>query len=228
MAIEPGMPTIGEAFRFAWATTKQNLGLLAGATLLFILPDIGQEVALEAVDDGSPFLTIAINLLRMSIGAFFSVGFYRILLALTDGRETSFGVMNSGRDKYLSYFGASLLFTLLYFIGAVAFILPVLYVVARFGLVFLCVVDRDASPVSALDHSSQLTKGIRWKVLWFVIVADLVSLSGFLALGVRILISFTIGMLMVAYAYRKLERHAAQAHLEAGEIKPTSLEIHTT
>ena len=98
----------------------------------------------------------------------------------------------------------------------VAFGICAIVALTTVGLMFLfvryVVIERDMGPTDAMRESIRMTRGNRWKLLWFLILCLLVNLLGLICLVVGLIVSIPVSALAMTHAYRALSASApAQA-----------------
>src|SRR5581483_10241008 len=93
---------------------------------------------------------------------------------------------------FLPYLLTSILFALIVAGGLVLLIVPGVVWMLQFGFATFVSVDRCLDPIGCLRASSQLTRGVKGRLLGFVLAAIALNLLGCLALGVGLL--FTVPM----------------------------------
>lgn len=116
------------------------------------------------------------------LGQLIAVVWITLGLRIVDGREISGQSLLPGGTTRVSYIIASLLFSVMVFVGLVLLIIPGLIVAVIFGLYGWALVDGDLPPIEALQESSRLTRGHRGQLFLFVLAATLLNLVGLLAL----------------------------------------------
>ncbi len=86
-----------------------------------------------------------------------------------------------------------------------AVLLPILYVYIRFGFGFFALVDGEPSIGKSLLESSQLTQGVRWQLLWFMVICGGILLLGTIAVLIGLLIALPLVGVAGAHVFRQLE-----------------------
>jgi hypothetical protein len=99
----------------------------------------------------------------------------------------------------LPYLMSSFLVILLMFI-------PLIYLSIRFGFAPYYLIDKDADIIESFNKSSELTKGNKWALLGFSVLAGLLALSGFVAFGVGAFFTIPMAMLAEFDIYRQLTK----------------------
>jgi uncharacterized membrane protein len=136
---------------------------------------------------GIIFFAVSIPFILAAVGAFF--------FAIAGNSD----ITNNNIGPALPYLGASFFIILLMFI-------PLIYLSIRFGFAPYYLIDKDADIIESFNKSSELTKGNKWALFGFSILAGLLALSGFLAFGVGAFFTFPMAMLAEFDVYRQLTK----------------------
>lgn len=214
---------------FSFAFICAIILLVGGAQLLLELKQMG-AVAKTAIESGTtitaknfqsmalagfqfvfghllPFALAAIAVI-ISIGLI-TLAYTRFSLDLTDKKSSQFSIFSKANLKLIpTYFLANILFWFIVFIGLIAFVIPGVFFYLRFGLFNYFIVDQNAGVVESLKRSWRATSGYGWDMLVLYIIYWSMPNIGFLG----ILITASIGLLMLASAYRQLSMTVKPAH----------------
>lgn len=190
--------SIKESIRGGWEIWKGNKMVLTLMTLLMffvgMLPNPG--------GNGVVLVVIAIILDLLSI--FIGMGYIKSLLLIERGEKVEFREIFRHARYFWRYLIVSILYGLLVGLGLILLIVPGIYFALKYSFAPILVLDKDTKIMEAFSQSGMLTVGVKWKLLGFYIVAALVSLLGFLALGVGALIATPVVGLAAIHVYKKL------------------------
>ena len=150
------------------------------------------------------WLAISLALVVLAFEYFLYAGVIKIMLAVTDGKETRFGDLFSCGDVFIPYFLGAILNGLLIMLGIMLLVVPGLIAMVMFLFYGLFIIDKKVGPVEALKASAALTKGVRWKLFGFTLVLALINIVGALLFLVGLLVSIPVSWIALAYVYRKL------------------------
>lgn len=128
--------------------------------------------------------------------------------------------------KFLVFVSAYILSTLAIFLGSILFILyfifnaenpsvlaaplafPGMYVAVLLYFVKYIVYDKNVKPIEALKESVRMTKGHRFALIEYILVAVIVNLLGLLALVVGVFFTIPLTVIGTTLIYKKLSnRH---------------------
>jgi hypothetical protein len=162
-----------------------------------------QSIAMSALqfmlNNFVPFLLAAIiGALAMGL---ISLAYTRFSLNLTDKKSSEFSILSSENLKLMPvYYVASALFCLMIGAGLLALFIPGVYLYLRFGFYNYFIVDQNVGAVESLKRSWRSTAGYGWDLLVLYIIYWCMPNLGFLGL----ILTASIGILMIASAYRQL------------------------
>src|SRR5690606_16989794 len=100
-------------------------------------------------------LSVVAALVSLSLDA----GVDRILLNLVDGKITSLNQLLVSGKTVFNILIATLLFSLLLFVGFLLFFIPGIYFALKYSQFQYAIIDKNMGPIEALKESARLTKG---------------------------------------------------------------------
>lgn len=154
---------VGAAIAFGWHQFVRRPWYLIGVSLsvcaLFILMS-GNGAVMTA------------------LGSIVYAGYLAFLISYSKNDEVSFDELFVVDKRWIYFAFLVLIKSLLIFLGIILFVVPGVYLMLRFMFAELLVVDKGLAPVAALRASSEMTAGIKWKLLWFSIVSLAVLVLG--------------------------------------------------
>jgi uncharacterized membrane protein len=205
----------GAALRFGWETFKKRPWFFVGSTLIILIASAiadGFTSAIDAALTGSTDNpSIVGSLINLALGTLISMGATAFYLAAHDHPDTVDLSTLWHPRPFWKYLGASILLGLAIGIGIILLIVPGIIFALMYMFATFVVIDRELGPIKALEESSRLTRGHRWKLLGFLLMLVLVNLLGLIALVVGLLVSIPVSSLAFAHAYRVLGGKAAPA-----------------
>jgi hypothetical protein len=207
----------GDAISFGWTEAKRHF------TTTFLA--LGALTAALSVLEGSAQRQGqgALHLLLQLIGAFATIGWWRIALRIHDRRPASVRALaETTLATYLQYVVTLLLFWLAVVAGLVLFVVPGVIVAVRLCLAPAIVVDEGLDPISALRRSYELTDRHFAELFVLGLLLGLMNLLGLLALGLGLFITVPTTYLAVAWVYRRLDA-TSPTHI----VRTTSAEAAT-
>jgi uncharacterized membrane protein len=86
----------------------------------------------------------------------------------------------------------------------VLLIIPGIYLALRYGMVRFAVID-GASVTDSLRKSAELTQGVKWHLLWFILSIIAINIVGAILFLVPLLVTVPVTMIAYAHVYQKLQ-----------------------
>lgn len=206
--ITPDKFSIEESLAFGWRTMTGKFGTMMLyvflPALLTIVVHIGVKLAIHAdkpsFDLPNVLATILIFIIQLAV----ALGIYRVTLRLVDGEPPSFNDFLFPPLVVLGLLGAQLLLGLIVTLGLILLIIPGIIWYIQFHYYCFAIADRQVGPIAALNLSSQITKGARWRLFLFGVVCTVINVAGLICLIVGIIPSSMVTLLASAHVYRQL------------------------
>lgn len=210
----------GEAIRFGWTTTKDNLSLFIKILLPVAFIFIGLGIMREALEESAPVASFAISMVSWIFGIFIGMGFIKIVLDLVDGRKPIMDQFFSQRLLFFKYFWTSILYGLIVFAGFLLLIIPGLIWIFKYQFAAYLVIDKGIGPRDAIRRSGRITQGAKWDLFLLSILLQWINMAGILFFVVGLFITIPVSMLATAYVYRTLlNQEEAGSVFDTGDIK---------
>ena len=200
--------SIEESLSFGWAKTKEHSGLIFKSLLTLFAVQIAYMIV-EKVLVGTLMGIlgqIALTFAEFVVG----VGLTLITLRIAQGKHVEFKDIIPPVDVLWRYFVASLVAGLIIIIGFVCFIIPGIYFTLRLSMYRFAVLD-GAGIMESLSKSSVATRGVRWHLLGFFLVAVLINILGAILLLVGLLVTIPVTAIAYAHIYQKLSHHRSHS-----------------
>jgi uncharacterized membrane protein len=211
---------IGFCFSRSWALLTQNLGLLVGATFIFlaiiflvngllgrITGPAMQRLIEGEVTLNTILLIILTNVPEIILYTVLSAGLYWILLKLIRGEEAQMGDLFAGFSRaFVPLALAGLATQILAMLGVLACILPGIYLSVAWILTVPLVIDKGYGFWEAMELSRKVVTHNWWMMFVLVVAVGLVSLLGLLACCLGLLFTFPLGLGALMYAYEDIFR----------------------
>ena len=214
--------SIKEALSFGWETFKKYPWFLIGVTLIVgVIPYVIQYLlqlpfqtaeqagfnfgsSYDPNESWNPLMLIG-TLASSLVSAYLTIGVIRISLKLLDSKKPEFADLYSAKaEEFIRYLIGSLLYGLIVIAGFILLIIPGIIFSLKYQYYSYLIVDKHLDPMEAIKQSGKITQGYKWKLFLFGIVVGLITILGFLALIVGILVAAPVTGLAQAYVYRKL------------------------
>ncbi len=196
--------SIREALRFGWNTANNNLGFFIGLSivfgLLFIFPAIIAGIALQI----NTFLGIIFHIADYALTLLISIGLVKIALRFCDGEKSGLSDLFSQYRLFFKYLFTYILYGLIIFGGTLLLIVPGIIWAIKYQFCLHLVIDKGLGPIESLKTSAILTKGVKWRLYLFSLVAIGINIVGALSMIVGLFVTVPTTMVALAFIYRKL------------------------
>jgi len=196
--------SIGEAIKAGWEATKSHLGILIVIQIVFILVGYVPLIGGELLIPKARWVGVLLLLSGYALQLIMLLGIVKISVKLADKEPIAVGDMFAQAGRLFPFVVATLIFDLAIVLGTVLLVIP--GVIVFLGLCFYSfpLVDKKAGMVDALKQSWALTKGVKLKILGFLIVVSLVNMLGVLLLLIGMFVTVPVTYVAFAHVYRKL------------------------
>ena len=193
--------SIREAIAVGWGKTRAHSALIFKVLLtLFALQIVHSIVAKTLMPSLQGVLALfGITVLGIVLGA----GAVVITLKLVRGEHAEYTQIMPPLGLAARYFFASALAGIITVVGLVLLIIPGIYLMLRFSMVRFAALDGNGI-VGSLKKSGELTEGVKWKLLGFLLTLLGLNFLGFLLLVVGLIVTVPITMIAYAHVYQKL------------------------
>lgn len=147
-------------FACAWHVikTRPNL-ILRGLSVMLLFSLLG--IGLGMMPGGSALVLI----LQITVGQVLQAGWYLFCLRLVRDEDVSPAVMFEPFRRFGQVWLVTIIIPLIIATGLLFFIVPGLYLWARFGMGIFAAVDRKLNLDEALNFSTRITEGSRLQIL---------------------------------------------------------------
>jgi len=196
-------------FRDAWADYKKYWGIILLIILTFA---VVQGVSML----GSQYDAQTGMIINSGFGAilswfamtWLSIGYLNFLFNIVDGKQAQYRDIFYGVksvEQFAYYVLVTLVYAVVVGVGTIFLVIP--GIILAIGLVFAhyYIAENRLGFREAFTSSWEITKGSRWKMFGFALVAILFNILGLLALGIGLLVTLPLTQLMYVRMFRNLE-----------------------
>jgi uncharacterized membrane protein len=188
---------VGKSINYGWGKVKKDLWYFVGLSIVYlILTNFG-----AFFEDKMAF---QIGVITFLIQTFLIGGLLKVMLSNYDGKKISIIEIFKQTKYFWRVLGAQLLLSIIIVFGFMLLIVPGIIWSLKYQFVLNLIVDKDMGVFEAMKKSGELTKGIKWQLLWFNFVCLGVIILGALVFGVGIFVAYPVVVLAEIYVYRKL------------------------
>lgn len=184
-------------------TLSESWGLVRAEFWKFVLVSLillGASFVSGLVEDRNALYSVLSFLLQVYLGLVWLIFAVRTVEKKKLVFKEVFREINA--RLYMKFLLLSIVVTLAIIAGTILLIIP--GIMLALGLQFAgyyMADNHDVSVKDALKRSWQGTKGLKWKLLWFVIVLGLINILGMMVLGIGLLVTVPLTSLALASIY---------------------------
>jgi uncharacterized membrane protein len=198
---EPYAPnlSIGHLFSRSWPLFKENLGLIVGAFVVYLLltgflsdPDFD--------GDRSSLLSI----IGFVIAGPLTAGLYGLMLRIQRNEPAVFPDLFEGFREFGRAFGVYAISAFAIGIGLVLLVVPGIILAVGLWPGLYLVMDTDLGVMDTLREAWEMTKGHRLQLFGLGVVLFLFTLAGLIALVIGVFFTGALSALVATAAYEEL------------------------
>jgi len=147
------------------------------------------------------------------VGVIIQIGIVKIAIALARDQKQGLSELVSNGSLFIKYIVASTCVFLATMAGYLLLVIPGIIISIMFSMSRYFVVDKRMGPIASLKASRALTKGARWQLFVFAMVALSVNIVGFLCLGIGLFFTLPACFIASVYVYDQLIKYKSQGAL---------------
>ncbi|MCM8796510.1 MAG: hypothetical protein NC923_01300 [Candidatus Omnitrophica bacterium] len=140
-----------------------------------------------------------------------NIGWVKITLLCSRDQKPNVSELFSNGGLFFSFILASICYTLAIIGGFILLIIPGIILIIMLSMYQYFIIDKNMGPLASLKASYALTKGARWQLSWFMVLALLINLGGVLCFLVGLLFTIPLTSIATAYVYDQLRRQEETA-----------------
>ncbi|MDE1924809.1 MAG: hypothetical protein KGH79_01350 [Patescibacteria group bacterium] len=193
--------SINESLTFGWTTLKAHSALVFKIVLTLLALQVAYAIVTKVLAGTALGFLAAIVLFIAEV--VLGIGATLVTLKLAKGEYTTYNDIVPPARLAWRYVLASLLAGLIIVCGLILLIIPGIYVILRYSMVRFAVLD-GAGVAESLRKSAAMTRGVKWHLLGFFVVAILLNIAGAILLLVGLLVTIPVTMIAAAHIYTKL------------------------
>ncbi len=193
-----------EALAFGRSVTKQNFGFLIGLMLLASVIQFVPAFLAELARGKSALLSSLLGIISWLVQMVISFGMLNVALKFAGGAKAQLSDLFGVSGLLIPYLFASILYALIILGGTLLLVVPGIIWSIQYQFYGYAVIDKHMGPMEAIKYSSSLTKGSKWNLFLFGLLATGVMLLGVLCFLVGIFAAMPVIMIAHAYIYKKL------------------------
>jgi uncharacterized membrane protein len=196
--------SFGNLVKKSWEVLKTQWIFLLGVFIVMMIIQVVAQGIQGALMEFSPGLAILTGFALTVFSMVISMGWVNIYIKAARGQTMELGDIFAKYPTFLTFLISSLLVSLLSFIGFIFFIVPGIIIYLKYLFVPYLVIDKEIGVTAAFKASSQMTDGIKWRMIGYIFGFSGLCLLGFLALFVGVFVAFPLIMIAYAVLYNAL------------------------
>jgi hypothetical protein len=194
---------IGEVMREAWGLTRGMKASFWGAAIIiyaifFVLALVAASVAGTSV--ATQFIP---SIVLGTLGPVLFIGLVMMGVRRAAGLPINFATAFSCLDRALTVFLASLLSTLLIYVGLVLILIPGIYLAIAYCMTMPLIADRRLRPWQAIETSRKAVTKRWFQYFGLMLVVGLVIFASALPLGIGVIWTAPWAINVVGVVYRR-------------------------
>jgi uncharacterized membrane protein len=194
-----------EAIKFGWEKTKENFFFFILVMIIFVIlssfPSFFKKYFAK-----TPPLSFIFGISDLVLSPILTLGLIKITLKIYEGVKPQILDLFSQYRLFFRYLLASILYSIISFLGLLLFILPGIFLGIRLGLFSYLIVDQKKGAFESLKESWKITKGETFNLFLFYLLCAGVSFLGILTFLVGLLVTVPITSLAETFVFKKLAK----------------------
>ncbi|MGB0756957.1 MAG: hypothetical protein ACPGO5_00705 [Patescibacteria group bacterium] len=195
--------TIKKVFSYSWTMYKHHIGFL----VLLMLALFGVSMFfgwVQGLAEDSQMLLMLITGISWLVQIIIGMILIHVVLQLLDTHKASLQTATESFVSFWRYLGGVLLTSLIVTAGFFLLIIPGVYLAIRLQFVQYLIIDKNYSPLDAIQKSFELTRGVVFELFLLAIVFFVINVVGAALFGLGLFVSVPLTLLATAYVYRLL------------------------
>ena len=203
-----------EALEFGWRTTRANILIFIAFLVISMAASIFFSGFAGLFEKRLPLLSLIFNLGYVLLTIAINIVGIKIALKFCDNDQRAMAeVISFTPSQFLKFAAGYILYSLLVAAGLILLIVPGLIFMVKYQYVAYFIADKNTEIAEAFQRSSGVTRGIKWELFLFLILLWLINMAGVICFFAGLLVTIPVTMAAMAYVYRKLSGHTAEAAL---------------
>lgn len=193
-----------EAFSYGWGKMKENFWFFVIA-LIVVFVAAGIFSSLQVYFSKTLVgLGILFTLIRIFVQIAISVGLVTITLKVFNNQKPVLNDFVANINLTWNYFLGGLVYMLIVLGGLILLIVPGIMWAMSYQMFGYFIIDKKMKPMEALRESRKITKGSRWNLFFFCILAGLINILGAIVFGIGLFATVPMTSMASVWVYKKL------------------------
>lgn len=196
--------SIRQAFNVVWPIFKTHFAIFAAVLLTIFGAWVLLEIVVIAGQRFGILLWAVAHLAFLIFVGGVEVGFLRICLGLSHGREPQYADIFADLNLGPKFLAGQILYLLMVMIGLLLLVAPGVYLAVRYALFGFCLAADETNLARCFQQSAILSTGAKPYLLRILVVLLVLNLLGASLLGLGLFITVPLSVLMLTAAYQQL------------------------
>jgi uncharacterized membrane protein len=198
-----------QLFTFCFEQFKKYASFVIGAMLtLFVLAYVPQVYFTLNAPEEPTMQSQVLSLILMSVQAFLTLGFTKLMLLLVQDKFVEVADMFNNFRIFLSYFVASFLYGIAFFLGILLLVVPGIFIAIRFQFYPYFIIEDGVSSFTALQKSYNLSQNLTLELFLLGVVVIALNIVGILFLGIGIIFTYPLTTMATAVVFKGIAQQA--------------------
>lgn len=197
---------VGSSLSWAWTTFTKDAGTWVAIGAIYLVINLIFNVAPRFTN--STLMTLFLPLVGFILTEVMLLNLHRFTLGATRGERPDTGKLFQFEDLGGWIVGA-IVFAIIVVVGFMLCCIPGILAFLAFGFWGMVFVDQKQGGIDSIKGSMELTKG-KWGslIVFWVVIWALTFLATAVTCGLAALVTYPVGYLAVAHAYRTMRGEA--------------------
>ena len=196
--------SLSSSIPHAWNTLIDNINTFAIGVLVAIFYVIISAIISFVFKDAG-FVAFIISLLySLIVGSAIELGWLNVVLSLADAKKVKISDFLFFNKGTLNYIVATIISSILVFLGLLLFIIPGIYIGLRLSMFRLLIVDKKLGIFESLSTSWKITEKQTLNLFVISFIFGIINLYGLLTFGIGLLITAPLTSIAIVYVYKYL------------------------
>lgn len=206
------------ALKYGWKKMTENLGFFIILLISLFAISFFFNVFSGMFQNRLPSLSLIFTIGGVLFSVYMNIILIRVGLNIFDGeRGRVEDILSGALPIYFKFLLANVLYFLIVLAGFLLLIVPGIYFALKYQYTLYLIVDKGMDVVPAFNMSSEITKGVKWRLLLFAIAVILIGCFSMVIFFVGFLIAYPVIIMSVVYVYRSLYSQTSIDDDEGGQ-----------
>lgn len=197
-----------EAIKYGWETMAKHFWFFAGMLLIVYGLAIGLSLLgqflIETYLNENGLAEFIFNVLINVLGIILSIGLVKIALDINENKPVAYKMLFNQWSFFWKYLGGMIVYMLIVMAGFILLIVPGIIWSIKYQFTQYLILE-GYGPIAAIKRSGRITQGHKFNIFLLGLLLALISMAGFLALGVGLFVAQPLVLMAMVYVYKKLQ-----------------------